>query len=179
MTDSAARSSGFAAVSRPDARVLILGTLPGVASLAAQQYYAKKQNAFWPIIGDLFGVSPDLPYEARLEALRRHHIALWDVLASAERAGSLDSAIKAPEINDFAGFFAAHPAIGTLAFNGQGAFRLYQRHVGKSVTPSHLTVTVLPSTSPAYAAMRFADKLEHWRSALDTDRPPPPGSRQE
>jgi hypoxanthine-DNA glycosylase len=104
-------SEGFAPVSDPSARVLILGSLPGAVSLERQQYYAKPQNVFWKIMGTLVGARPELPYAQRTDALTKAGIALWDVCASAHRIGSLDSAIKHHAANDFASFFAKHPKI--------------------------------------------------------------------
>jgi TDG/mug DNA glycosylase family protein len=161
-------SVGFQPIVREDARVLILGTLPGAESLAKQQYYAKPQNSFWKIMGELAGAFPALPYEERLERLKSHRIAVWDVCAAADRAGSLDSAIKAPEPNDFAGFFATHAAIDLICFNGQPAGKLFDRFVRPGL-PEGIAVLprfVLPSTSPAHAGMRFEEKLERWRDAL-------------
>ncbi len=105
MADS--RSSSFPPVARADARVLILGSLPGQASLAAQEYYAQPQNAFWPLMGDFFGAGRALPYAERLERLQHSKIALWDVCASATRPGSLDQKIDFASVvpNDFARFF--------------------------------------------------------------------------
>ncbi|MGB9152355.1 MAG: DNA-deoxyinosine glycosylase [Alphaproteobacteria bacterium] len=159
---------GFNAVARSDARVLILGTLPSVESLKQGQYYAKKQNGFWKILGELIGASPDLPYEKRLQHLTKNRIALWDVCKMAEREGSLDAAIQSPEPNDFHAFFKTHKYIELIGFNGQPAAKLFNRYV-KPDMPEQikaLPCVVLPSTSPAHAGMRFEEKLSRWRDAL-------------
>ena len=154
----------FEAVSRADARVLILGTLPGAESLKRQQYYAKKENSFWRIMGELIGASPELPYEDRLSRLKLHGVALWDVCASAERVGSLNSGIRSPIANDFCSFFKTHKRVELMCFNGQPAEKLFRRNA-----PAGLPVMrqiVLPSTSPAHARMRFDEKLSRWSEAL-------------
>lgn len=148
------------------ARVLILGSMPGAASLAAAQYYAHPRNHFWPIMGRLFGAGPDLPYAKRVRRLKSCGIAVWDVLESCVRPGSLDADIEEGSIavNDFAGFFDAHPGIGAVFFNGAKAESAYRRHVLKGL-PSPacaLPVRRLPSTSPAHAALSFEGKLAAW-----------------
>ena len=160
-------SRGFPPIAAPDARVLILGSLPGQASLAANQYYAQPQNAFWRIMGELFGAGPDVPYEERAERLRASGIALWDVCKAAVRPGSLDAAIDLATVvtNDFERFFRAHPRIAHVCVNGGMAQRLYVRRVQPGL-PDPLTALplhLLPSTSPAHASLRFAQKLERWR----------------
>ena len=119
----------FPPIASPDARILILGSMPGQASLAAGQYYAHPRNAFWPIMGALFGAGPELPYAQRLERLASAGIALRDVIGRCERAGSLDSAIAPASIeaNDFAGLFAACPGIDHVFFNGTAAATLFRR----------------------------------------------------
>ena len=161
-------SIGFAAVSAPSARVLILGSLPGAMSLEHQQYYAKPQNVFWRIMGCLFGAGPDLPYPQRLHALTEAGIALWDVCASAHRTGSLDSAIKHHAANDFSTFFIAHPNVKLVCFNGRKAAALYQKSVHGNLPPAMqlLQVSVLPSTSPANAGLPYEEKLRQWSSVL-------------
>jgi hypoxanthine-DNA glycosylase len=161
-------SESFAPVARPDARVLILGTLPGAESLRRRQYYAKSQNAFWKILGELAGAAPLMPYEQRLEALRDAGLALWDVCASAHREGSLDSNIRDMRPNDFASFFGAHPQIGLICFNGQTAAKLFERFVAPELPELARGIArkTLPSTSPAHAGMRFEQKLALWREAL-------------
>jgi double-stranded uracil-DNA glycosylase len=161
-------SSGFACVSDASARILILGSLPGAMSLQQRQYYAKPQNAFWRIMGTLFGARPDLPYEERLRALRQARIALWDVCASAQRIGSLDSAIKQHAANDFESFFVAHPRIELVCFNGKKAAALYRSSVLGTLPAAmqRLPLQVLASTSPANASSRYEDKLHQWSSVL-------------
>jgi len=165
-TDS---SNGFPAVSRPDARILVLGTLPSQRSLACGEYYAHPRNQFWRIASELLGVSIDLPYEARLQHLLDRHIALWDVCAAASRPGSLDARIEAVSVvpNDFAAFFATHPEIVRVCLNGQHASKLYQRLILRTL-PDHLRFAgiTLPSTSPANASIPFEDKLRAWAKAL-------------
>ena len=131
VSEPGALSVGFPPIESPDARVLVLGSLPGRTSLAMRQYYAQPQNAFWKIMGRLFGAAPELPYERRVEVLRTRRVAVWDVLAAGERAGSLDSAIVPSSIvvNDFATFFASHGEIRVVCFNGGKAAELYRRRV--------------------------------------------------
>ena len=159
-------SQSFLPISSPDATVLILGSLPGKRSLKAQEYYAQPQNAFWRIMGELFDAGPELPYPARTQRLTQHAIALWDVVASADRAGSLDSSIvqSSVTVNDFRGLFQTHSKIKLVCFNGAKAADLYEHRVLPSVEKDfgHIRYERLPSTSPAHAAMRFDEKLERW-----------------
>jgi TDG/mug DNA glycosylase family protein len=163
-------STGFQAVSRRDARLLILGSLPGKKSLEARRYYAQPQNAFWPIMGRLFGAGPDLAYDDRLRRLVAARIALWDVCRSAIRPGSLDQKIdlSSVEPNDFSGFFAAHPHIELIGFNGAAAEKLFRTKVAPilSICHSDIITVRLPSTSPAHAAQSLERKHSLWREAL-------------
>jgi len=164
--------SSFAPVENPQARALILGSMPGVASLTAGRYYAHPRNAFWRLMGDIAGARPDLPYEQRLACLRAHGLALWDVLASCHRPGSLDADIDPASVvaNDFAGFLARHPQIRLIAFNGAIAEQSFRRHVLPGLSAGvrgRLTLTRLPSTSPAHAGMSYERKLAAWREVLD------------
>ncbi|MEH6421135.1 DNA-deoxyinosine glycosylase [Pseudomonas sp. CGJS7] len=158
----------FAPIESPQARVLILGSMPGAASLAAARYYAHPQNRFWPIMGELIGAGPELDYEQRLQALRAAGIALWDVLAQCEREGSLDAAIRddTAVANDFAGFLARHPRVRTLLFNGAKAEQSFRRFVLKPLARPDLRLLRLPSTSPANASQRPQMKVAAWREAL-------------
>jgi hypoxanthine-DNA glycosylase len=157
-------SEGFEPIASSTARVLILGSLPGQVSLQQAQYYALPRNGFWRIMAELFGFSPDLPYPARAGKLIENHVALWDVCRAAYRPGSLDTAIRHPEANDFAAFFDTHPDIKLICFNGSKAAELYQRHVFPLLPLSiqMLRQQTLPSTSPANAAKSYAQKLSHW-----------------
>jgi hypoxanthine-DNA glycosylase len=159
---------GFPPVIDASARVLILGSMPGVASLQRQQYYAHKRNSFWKIVGGIFGFDPAAPYEERLALLRNSGVALWDVLHSCVRPGSLDGAIerdsKVP--NDFAGLFRDYPGIRLVCCNGAEAHESYQRLVLSKLGGDSIPCRRLPSTSPAHAALPFEDKLAAWREAL-------------
>jgi double-stranded uracil-DNA glycosylase len=168
LNGSPIRLTGFPPVAAPDARVLVLGSMPGAASLRATQYYAHPQNRFWPIMGALVGALPDLPYDERLSKLTTAGVALWDVLAACEREGSLDSAIRddTAEANDFSAFFAAHPAVGMVLFNGAKAEAAFRRFVLQSLQSLELEYRRLPSTSPANASQGAAYKLAAWREAL-------------
>jgi hypoxanthine-DNA glycosylase len=162
---------GFEAITRKDARVLILGTLPGEESLRRKEYYANRANGFWKIMGELIGATPDMSYADRRALLKKKRIALWDVCASAHRAGSLDSKIQSSTImpNDFGSFFKTHKSIELICFNGQPAERLFDRIIANTLPASVLAIRrqVLPSTSPAHARMRFDEKHLQWRKVLD------------
>jgi len=158
---------GFPPIADRNARLLILGSMPGIASLEAHQYYAHPRNAFWPIVEALWNIPRELDYEARAAALRSAGVAVWDVLAQCRRRTSLDSDIDSASIvvNDFAGFFRRHPGIRLIGFNGGAAFTLYRRHVQPDL-PARLQdmpVLQLPSTSPAHAGRTLPQKLGAWR----------------
>lgn len=161
--------SSFPPVFSDRARVLILGSMPGVASLAAGQYYAHPQNAFWKIMGALFGAGLAVSYPERLEILTGHRVALWDVLACCEREGSLDAQIRAERPNDFPALFSQMPALCAVFFNGQKAAQSFRRFVSPGlVSAPSRRMEVLPSTSPAHASVRFEEKLARWRAALSS-----------
>ncbi len=165
-----AMSEGFPAIARPDATLLILGSLPGQRSIDAGQYYAHPQNAFWKIMSSLYGI--DGSYQQRCAQLIERRIALWDVLASSVRPGSLDASIQTDtaNVNDFSRFLVAHTNIRLIVFNGQKAQQLFRKFVrmeDEDGLLQHIACKVLPSTSPAYAAMPFSGKLGAWKTALD------------
>jgi len=147
--------------------VLILGSLPGRKSLEMQQYYAHPQNAFWRLVTQIFGAEWPLPYARRVKILNEHRIALWDVLAAAERPGSLDSSIVHASAlsNDFAAFYRSHPQIRRVYFNGRKAEEMYRRFVlpGLPGEFAALRYESMPSTSPAHAGMTFEKKLARWK----------------
>jgi hypoxanthine-DNA glycosylase len=160
---------GFPPIARRDSRILVLGSMPSVASLAAGEYYAHPQNRFWPIVGEIAGFDARAPYPRRKAALMQAGIALWDVAGSCEREGSLDSAIAEDSIiaNDFAAFLAAHRTIARVCFNGRRAEAAWRRHVLRQwAVPPALDYRLLPSTSPAHAGMGYRSKLRSWRRAL-------------
>jgi hypoxanthine-DNA glycosylase len=166
--------ASLAAIAANDAKVLILGSMPGQQSLAQQQYYAHPRNVFWRLIATLFNVNPDMDYSSKVKVLQQHKLAVWDVIQSCERQGSLDSQINNASIisNDFMSFFAQHPQITHIFCNGSCAYREYQKrvvpHLAKAL--QLLPCTRLPSTSPAMASLTFEDKLLAWskiKQALD------------
>ena len=160
-------SFGFAPVAGDDARILVLGSLPGQRSLSEGEYYAHPQNGFWRIMRELVGAAGT--YEERCNALVENRIALWDVLASSIRRGSMDADIRAEnaEVNDFSGFFRTHGHVRIIGFNGQKAAQLFARLVDEHLQDTIDRTIVLPSTSPAYASMSLAEKLDRWRSLLE------------
>lgn len=158
--------TSFSPIANDNARVLILGSMPGVQSLNAGQYYAHKQNAFWKILGEIIGLDSQAQYSERTEQLKAKGIALWDVLHTCERNGSLDSAIAAATINDFAAFFKLHPNIGHVYFNGATAERYYRLYVLPQLSANSLNYLRLPSTSPAHASLPYHEKLALWKAAL-------------
>lgn len=161
----------FAPVSRPDAKILLLGSMPGVRSLQQAQYYAHARNAFWPIMAALFGVALELPYAERLRLLQSHGIALWDVLQCCERVGSLDADIAEASIvaNDFAEFFAQHVHIRQVFFNGAKAETAFKKYVLPTLGSAgeSLRYVRLPSTSPAHAGLSYSQKLAQWKIIKD------------
>lgn len=161
----------FPPIFQADAKVLILGSMPGRASLRAGQYYAHPQNAFWPIIEDLLGLSNSIDYAERTRVLIKNRIALWDVLRHCERPGSLDSSIKACSVvtNDFPEFFESAANIRAVFFNGATAEKEYTKRVIPNLTKKfqQLVHLRLPSTSPAMAGITRQQKLERWRAVVE------------
>lgn len=159
-------SDGFPPVAGRDAGILVLGSLPSQRSIAKGQYYAHPHNAFWPIMRELFGTEGS--YADRCEQLIRNRVALWDVLASSVRPGSMDADIRleSARANDFEGFLVAHPKIQLIAFNGKKAEQLFKKFVDIQSIDGSIRSVGLPSTSPAYAALSFSGKLCAWREAV-------------
>lgn len=141
-------------------RLLVLGSLPGEKSLEQSQYYAHKQNRFWPLMSAVLDVDlVALPYETRLQTLLHHGVGLWDVVAHAHRQGSLDSNIRNRSDNDLTGLLADHPAVTTIAFNGGTAHRLGLKALGDRAAAYR--IIALPSSSPAYT-LAYAEKALQW-----------------
>ena len=159
-------AAGFSAIARADARILILGSLPSERSLRANQYYANPQNAFWKIMGEIANAQGN--YHERCEAIMNRGIALWDVLASSVRPGSMDADIQIGTAiaNDFSRFLTAHNGVKLVCFNGKKAAQMFARMVQPGLDNKKLRFASLPSTSPAYASMSYVDKLAKWRSVI-------------
>lgn len=166
---------GFPFVSGHEPEFLILGSFPGERSLEERQYYAHPRNTFWKIMETLFDPASDGSYERRLEMIRLNRLALWDVLLSCERPGSMDGSIieKGAVPNDLDSFFRDHPTVRIICFNGQKAEKLFRRLVlpGLSWLPQSITQKTLPSTSPAYASLNLPEKAAKWALALGVADP--------
>lgn len=163
---AAERKQSFAPVIDQNTRILVLGSLPGEASLAAAQYYAHPRNAFWRLLETVLDVPlVTLPYPDRLATLQRLGIGLWDVVARAERRGSLDAAILNPETNDLLALIQTLPVLRAVAFNGATSARLGTRLLAP--VAERIELITLPSSSPAHAALSFARKAEAWRMLRD------------
>lgn len=166
------RLQGLAPRVSPATRVLVLGSFPGVRSLQLQQYYAHPQNHFWPILRSLWPQAPwpvDGGYDARCACALARGLGIWDVYAACEREGSLDSAIRQAQLNDFPGLLRQCPQLSGIAHNGGESFR-HARAVEQSLAQAGLAGRVrihkLPSTSPANASWTFERKLAAWRSVM-------------
>ena len=164
-----ARVRSFAPIAGRNARILILGSMPGRASLEAGQYYAHRHNAFWRIASELLQFDPGAPYRERARALRSARIAVWDVLHSCVRPGSMDAMIDrdSETANDFRRFFRTHRGITHVFFNGAKAEASFRRHVLPGIDVP-LRYKRLPSTSPANASVPWRQKLAAWRAILKT-----------
>jgi len=141
--------------------------MPSVESFRQQQYYAHPRNAFWPIMAEVFGINMDRNYQQRCRQLIKNHVALWDVLKSCHRPGSLDQHIDPDSIvaNEFDNFLQHHPHIERIFFNGGKAEQVFKCYVSPTLDPTfkHITQIKLPSTSPAHASMTFEQKLQLWQ----------------
>ena len=160
------RLIAFGPVAREDARVLILGSMPSEASLRQGFYYGHPRNAFWRILSEIYGCPLPETIDDKRALLMARRIALWDALCACEREGSLDSAIRKPELNDFAALFERCPRIGRVLFNGGTAHRLFMKRGAALLSGRQWRV--MPSTSPAYT-LPYEKKLAQWRQALEED----------
>ena len=159
-------------ISAPSIKTVILGSMPGIASLRALQYYAHPRNAFWSLVSDVFGVSVDQPYPLRCQELREKGIGLWDVLAKCVRPGSLDSDIKddSAVANDLEGWLEGQP-VRVIGLNGSVAAKMYERHcapgLARRISDERIKVVKLPSSSPANARLDYQAKLASWRKLAE------------
>jgi len=165
-----AATLGFPPICGSCPKVLILGSLPSQKSVQLGQYYGHPQNAFWQIMGDLVDAGPNLPYPERATRLESSRIAVWDVLAASVRPGSMDAAIVGATArgNDFSTFFGQHTGIRLVCFNGQAAEKYFRKLVSSNTRRDFAGIDfqTLPSTSPAYAAMTYREKLQTWSRIL-------------
>ena len=157
------RVQSFPPIASKKSRVLILGSMPGAASLKAKEYYAHPGNAFWRIMGKLFGAEPSLPYDERVDRLQLVGVALWDSLQACVRPGSLDASITEEVPNNFPVFFAEHTAITHVFFNGKKSETVFRRFILPSLPDqARITPCPLPSTSSANTRMLFDAKVKAW-----------------
>ena len=162
--------TSFAPVATAQSRVLILGSMPGEASLRVGEYYAHPRNAFWLILGSLFA-APVETYSDRIKLIEDHQLALWDVLKQCERRGSSDSRIDVAsiEVNDFTEFLLSYPSVEQIFFNGKKAEKEFRKRILPFLSPqisTRLTFATLPSTSPAMTRLTAKAKLEQWRTVV-------------
>ncbi len=150
----------FAPVKTTYAKSLILGSIPGIASLKAYEYYAYPRNQFWEIIGQLYRHDELKSYQEKLKVIKNNELALWDVIKSCYREGSSDSGITDIKVNNFAWMFKASPQIKNIFFNGLKAKEVFTRYVDKSLWQDKNLIS-LPSTSPAYT-ITVNEKMKKW-----------------
>lgn len=167
-TSAPCRHEAFPPIAAPHAHTLILGSMPGAASLHENAYYAHPRNLFWSFIEHVLAIPATLPYDERCAALAARGYALWDVLAACRRPGSLDQAIERDsiEVNDFASFLATHPYIERIFFNGGYAEQVFRRHALPTLQSAASVPALfrLPSTSPANASIPLARKRAAWEA---------------
>lgn len=160
------KKHSFPPVVGENPKILILGSMPGEESLRQQQYYAFPQNVFWKIMGELFGFSREIPYEERLEILKKNGIALWDSLASCRREGSLDTKITNPVPNDILSLVKKNPSIRKILCNGSASWNFLKRY-NPAVFDLSVEIKKLPSTSPAAARFSYERKLAEYRDQIN------------
>lgn len=158
----------FEPIADPHAKILILGSIPGNRSLIAGEYYAHKHNVFWKIMADLLHFELNSSYEIKVQMLKSAHIALWDVLKSCKRVGSLDSNIlpNSQTVNNLQYFFQQHQLISKVCFNGGKAENCFNRYVANTIRGNSKQFIKLPSTSPANASISYGEKLKLWQEAI-------------
>lgn len=152
--------SSFPPIINENSKILILGSIPGLKSLEMQQYYAHPQNKFWKIIFEIFNEEFATDYSERIKILEKHHIALWDVIDTCERKGSLDSEIRNEEANRIGELLQNYPSIKSIFCNGQKSYKNLQKILPKDF---YLPIIALPSTSPAHASLKYEEKLKKWK----------------
>lgn len=161
-----AMTEGLEPIADSESEILILGTLPGKVSLQTRQYYANRSNQFWKIISSIFNDTMPDSYEERLNVLKRHHIALWDVLKSANRKSSLDFDIKDPNANDILGFISKHPKLRVIGLNGKEAATYFKTYIELHNLPKNVHAVSLPSSSSTNTHFTINDKIGCWKSIL-------------
>lgn len=160
-------STGLAPIEDVESEILILGTLPGKVSLKTQQYYSSPSNHFWKIISAVFNESSLSSSEERNIFLLRNHIALWDVLKSANRERSLDSAIKNPVANDLRGFVEKHPNLKVIGLNGKEAYAYYEKYIGLDNISKNIRIVTLPSSSSSNTHLTLNEKIRLWKELVE------------
>ena len=165
-----ARVQSFAPILGKHPRILILGSMPGIASLEAVQYYAHPRNVFWPIMAELFSIDVETDYAQRIAQISEAPVILWDTLKRCDRPGSLDASIKrdSVEANDISGLLDKYPGVRAVACNGATSANYFRKLVMPQINSAvEFELLPMPSTSPANARMNFAQKLAAWRRLLD------------
>lgn len=165
-TTTVAETEGLKPVADSESEILILGTLPGKESLKTQQYYANPTNQFWKIVSIIFNETIPQSYENKLKVLGKRHIALWDVLKSANRDSSLDSDIKNPVANDILGFISKHPKLRVIGFNGKEAEKYFRTYIGLHNIPGRIHIVSFPSSSSSNTHYTITEKVETWKAFL-------------
>lgn len=156
------RLYGFDPIIAQEPRVMILGSMPSVTSLAKQEYYGYKHNRFWKIM-QVYFQKEFLTYEDKKQCILAHHLILWDVIGSCEREGSLDSAIHHEECNDIVQLCQTYPSIALILCNGKKSYGLYERHFAKQL---HIPYIAMPSTSNANRTIKESDLFAKWFAQL-------------
>lgn len=149
-----------------DPHTLILGTMPGIKSLEAGEYYAHPQNRFWQLMGDIIGFDTTTPYHERVRYIKNEGIAIWDVLQECTREGSLDSAIKNARPNDFEQFLSDHPTINKIIFDSGTAEKFFKKYYKHLILNPRWKFDRVPSPSPAHASRTYEEKLSLWKQAF-------------